>query len=55
MNGSGESFWLLCIPTLAYLGIAIIRSWRGDWPTALVFAGYFAANCGFLLAWWRQS
>lgn len=42
------SFWLLCVPTVAYLLAGIVYGVNGKWPMAVVYLGYFAANCGLL-------
>ena len=45
-------FWLLAIPTFAYLGIAIVSLCKRDWFGMIVFAGYATANSGFLINFW---
>ncbi len=45
-------FWLLAIPTFAYLGIALVSAYKRDWSSATVFIGYTLGNCGFLMNFW---
>jgi len=40
------SAWLIAIVGLIYAGIAAENLWRGNWPMAVVFAGYAASNIG---------
>lgn len=42
------AFLLIAIPTACYLGAAVAYGIRGEWPNAIIFSGYFWANCGFL-------
>jgi hypothetical protein len=42
------SFWLLLVPTGAYALAATVYVAKGNWPLAIVYAGYAFANCGLL-------
>ena len=48
------SFWLLLVPTIAYLAASMVYGSRGNWPMAVVYGGYFAANIGLLALDWQQ-
>lgn len=40
------SAWLIAFVGLIYALIAAENLWRGNWPMAIVFAGYSASNIG---------
>ena len=42
------TFYLLLIPTIAYLLAAMGYAFQQNWPLAVVYAGYSFANCGLL-------
>jgi hypothetical protein len=42
------TFYLLLIPTIAYLLAAMAYGFKGNWPMVIVYAGYAAANVGLL-------
>jgi hypothetical protein len=42
------SFWLLCVPTVAYALAAVVYGAKGNWPLSVVYVGYAFANCGLL-------
>jgi hypothetical protein len=42
------SFYLLLVPTIAYLLAAASYGFHRNWPMAVVYFGYFMANCGLL-------
>jgi uncharacterized protein involved in cysteine biosynthesis len=42
------SFYLLLIPTIAYVLAAMAYSFKGNWPLAVTYFGYAFANCGLL-------
>lgn len=48
MEHLGYGFWLVVAVTIAYVGSAIDMGMRGQWPFAIVFAGYAFANVGML-------
>lgn len=43
------SIYLIAAVTLIYAGVAGNEAWRGNYPTALVFAGYAFANIGLIM------
>lgn len=40
------SAWLIAVVGLVYAAIAAENLWRGNWPMAVVFAGYSFSNAG---------
>jgi hypothetical protein len=42
------TFYLLLIPTISYLLAGMVYGFKGNWPLAIVYAGYAFANCGLL-------
>jgi hypothetical protein len=42
------SFWLILVPTLCYAAAACVYGAKGNWPLAVVYAGYCFANTGLL-------
>lgn len=42
------SFYLLLIPTIAYLLAAMAYGFQGHWPLSIVYLGYSFANVGLL-------
>ena len=42
------SFWLILIPTVAYLLAAGVYAVNGNWPLSIVYSGYAWANLGLL-------
>lgn len=42
------SFYLLLIPTLAYVLAAMAYSFQGNWPLTIVYSGYAWANLGLI-------
>jgi hypothetical protein len=42
------SFWLLLVPTGAYLLAAGVYASKGNWPLCIVYAGYTVGNIGLL-------
>lgn len=42
------TFAFILVPTLCYMGASILYGWKGNWPLAVVYAGYAFANTGLL-------
>jgi hypothetical protein len=42
------TFYLLLVPTLSYAAAAVVYGMQGNWPLAVVYAGYCFANTGLL-------
>lgn len=43
---------LVIVPGVCYALAALIYSYQGNWPMAIVFSGYSFSNCGL---WWLDK
>jgi hypothetical protein len=47
------TFWPLLVCTICYATTSAGFGYEKNWPMCGIFAGYFAANLGFLWLAWR--